>query len=202
MSTPSAFRHPRSLPLRLWHWSNALVLSGLLGTVLLRKTFLSWRDNSALIEAKVAKLGETISPETAVAVAKTLRDPMWAWHYPLGQALAALLVARLGIALWERAQGARPAPATDLHVRLVSWLYRLFYVWVGFLVITGLSLYWREALGLAGPWRDAAKEAHELAMWGMAAFVPLHVVGVVVAELRGERGLVSGMIHGDDDIPV
>ena len=51
-----------SLSLRIWHWLNAIVVLGLLGTFFLRKTFLSWRENSQIIMHKLAdgKTGESI----------------------------------------------------------------------------------------------------------------------------------------------
>ncbi|HIQ47472.1 MAG TPA: cytochrome b/b6 domain-containing protein, partial [Sulfurovum sp.] len=30
-------------------------------------------------------------------------------------------------------------------------------------------------------------------------FVPLHIVGVVVADLRDEKGIISNMIHGEGE---
>ncbi len=45
-----------SLKFRLWHWLNTLVIFGLLGTVFLRKTFLSWRDNSEILMSKLPLL--------------------------------------------------------------------------------------------------------------------------------------------------
>ncbi|MEN0059456.1 MAG: cytochrome b/b6 domain-containing protein, partial [Bdellovibrio sp.] len=59
------FRKYQPLGLRIWHWLNALAILGLLLTVLLRKTFLSWRTNSALIEAKLQAAGTAITPELA-----------------------------------------------------------------------------------------------------------------------------------------
>lgn len=204
------FVQPRSVAIRLWHWLDALAISGLLATVLLRKTFLSWRTNSALIESKVAELGGSISTEGAVTIAKALRAPMWDWHYTLGFLLVGLLVARVGLAL------ARPdhAPLRKLASALVAYRsgparpsahylavkasYVLFYVALVFMATSGLTLYYGDDMGLGKELLGSVKGSHELAMWFFAGFVGLHVVGVIVAELRGHRGLVSDMIHGGD----
>lgn len=211
MSDDFAFRRPRPAALRVWHWLNAVALLGSLGTVLLRKTFLSWRTNSALIEAQVHELGGTISRDGAVTLAKALRAPMWAWHEVFGFALAGLLALRIAYALRDREQAplraawravARflPLPAAEkrvaAHFVAVRLGYAAFYLALAFMVASGLALTYPEALGLSSGARGSIKEAHELAMWFFVVFVAGHLLGVVVAELRGERGLVSDMIHG------
>lgn len=211
--TDSSFGRPRPPSLRLWHWANAAALLGLLGTVALRKTFLSWRTNAALIEAHVREAGGSISTEAAARIARALREPMWQWHYVLGFALVALLALRFVVAplardpelgplrsAWREVgrwrglpTGARGAATHHLLVRL---LYAVFYVALVFMAASGVALYFDEALGLSKELAGSIKEAHELAMWFFVLFTAAHVVGVVVAELRGERGIVSAMIHG------
>ena len=61
---------------RLWHWTMALAVLGLIGTVLLRKTFLSKSANAEIIRQKLAGFSITINLDQAVAVAKAIRAPM------------------------------------------------------------------------------------------------------------------------------
>ena len=49
-----------TLAFRIWHWLNAIVVLGLLGTVFLRKTFLSWRTNSEILMTKLSEIGNGI----------------------------------------------------------------------------------------------------------------------------------------------
>lgn len=206
-------RHARPLLLRIWHWLNALAVLGALGTVLLRKTFLSWRTNSQLIETRLTDLGVTISTKDAVALAKEIRAPMWEWHYTIGLTLAGLLVLRLIIAVidptqapfrttWRVLTGFSALPATakrhHTHRLLVKLAYVLFYVMLVFMAVSGLSMYFGDTLGLSDALAGDIKEVHELAMWFFPGFVAVHITGVVVAELRGDRGLVSDMIHGGE----
>lgn len=208
MSAVHAFKKPRSAALRVWHWLDALAILGALATVFLRKTILSWRTNSALIEAKVAELGGSISADGAVTIAKALRAPMWEWHYTFGFLLVGLLVLRVGMAV-ARADHAplrtlgsalaarRSGPdRPSVHYIAVRFSYVAFYAFLVFMAASGLALYYADALGLVGATKGSVKEAHELAMWFFVGFTGLHVGGVVLAELRGERGLVSDMIHG------
>lgn len=72
-----SFRKYQPLSLRIWHWANSIIILGLLGTVLIRKTFLSWRTNSAVIQEKMSEIGVSITPEFAKEVAVTIRDPLY-----------------------------------------------------------------------------------------------------------------------------
>ena len=86
----TSFRKYQPAALRAWHWLNALTMLGILGTVLLRKTFLSWRTNAAYVETQLQEAGTTVTPELAKAIAVGLRDRMWEWHYIFGFTLAGL----------------------------------------------------------------------------------------------------------------
>lgn len=84
-----------SRSLRIWHWLNAIAVSGLLLTFFLRKTFLSWRENSAVIVDKLSSLGVEVTAEQAKIVAKAIRAPMWEWHIIFGVMLGLLLLFRI-----------------------------------------------------------------------------------------------------------
>ena len=207
------FRQYQPLGLRIWHWLNALAILGLLGTVLLRKTFLSWRTNSALIEAKLQEAGTTITPELAKDIAVSIRTPMWDWHIYLGFALAGLILLRVIVALLQKRQegvfssfagilNLAQVPSSEkphaLHYHFVKIGYATFYLATLFMVITGLVMQFKAELGLEKSLIGSIKEIHELMMWFFVVFVSGHILGIVVAENRGDKGLVSDMIHGGD----
>lgn len=77
-----------TLKFRIWHWLNAIVVLGLLGTFFLRKTFLSWKTNSEIIMTKLSDIGIEITAQQAGVIAKTIRAGMWEWHIYFGYALA------------------------------------------------------------------------------------------------------------------
>lgn len=200
-----SFRKYQPLNLRIWHWLNALVILGLLGTVLLRKTFLSWRSNAKLIEERIATAGGTVSPEVAGKIAKEMRDNMWDWHVYLGFSLGALLIYRVFVYFKNRklilapSVTSKAAPATRAwHYNLVKTSYAAFYLAALFMVITGLTLNFEESLHLGEGLKDLVKEAHELMQWFFIVFVAGHIAGVVIAENQKDRGLVSDMINGGD----
>lgn len=208
-----SFRKYQPVALRAWHWLNALALLGLLGTVLLRKTVLSWRTNSAFIQDQLQQAGTPITPELAKAIAVGIRTPMWDWHYVFGFTLAGLLVARLLIAIFlpqERpvtraarmVRGIADAPAEQklgaVHIAVVKVGYVLFYLAALFMVSTGSLMYFKDALGLSADLVHSIKDVHEPAMWLFVVFAASHIVGVVITEHRGTRGIVSDMIQGGD----
>jgi cytochrome b561 len=181
---------------RLWHWLHAAVILGLLATVLLRKSFLSYHTNAQVILDELAKLDVTITLEAAKAIAKTIRAPMWEWHYILGFTLAALLVWRVALHFKERSLCFKEAVknAPTLHEKGVYAMYGALYGFVIFMTVSGLFVYFGKDMGIAKETLHLIKEAHEYAMWFFVLFVPAHIIGVAVAENRGDKGLVSDMI--------
>ncbi|MFM6928621.1 MAG: cytochrome b/b6 domain-containing protein [Bdellovibrio sp.] len=214
MTNTYSFKENHPASMRWWHWLNALAILGLLGTVFLRKTFLSWRTNATFIETKVQEGGGSVSPEVAKSIAQGLRDVMWEWHYYIGFALAALLVVRALVGFFvvkkcpttqamQSVLGISKLPAEKrvraIHFTMVKIGYALFYLVTLYMVLSGLAMYWEETLGLSKDFAGLLKEVHETLMWFFVVFVVGHVAGVVIAENRGDRGLISEMISGRDN---
>lgn len=180
---------------RVWHWLNAIVILGLVGTVLLRKGFLSYRTNSEVIMTKLSDIGVEIFKEDAVAIAKAIRAPMWEWHLILGYALAFLVVYRIALFFFDKSQKEDFA-SLDLHKKGVKVLYYILYATIIFMTLSGFAMYLREELALADATVKSIKELHELVYNYFLIFIPLHVAGVVVADIREEHGIISTMING------
>jgi len=189
-------RNTYSRGFRLWHWLNALVILGLLGTVLLRKTFLSYHTNAAVIMDELAKLDMAITLDAAKAIAKTIRAPMWEWHYIFGFALAALLVWRIWLHFKERSLCFREEMknAPTLHEKGVYAMYGGVYGFIIVMTVSGFVLYFGKDMGLDKELLHTVKEVHEILMWFFVVFVPAHIIGLLVAENRGDKGIVSDMI--------
>ena len=181
--------------LRVWHWLNAIAVSGLLLTFFLRKTFLSWRENSAIIMNQLSSMGIDISQEQAKIVAKAIRAPMWEWHIVFGLMMAALLIYRAWI-FWQEAGFGRDDEGESMHMKLVHWGYKIIYIILIFMAISGMLLNWHNAIGLSDGLTHTIKEIHEYIAWNVVVFVPLHILGVFVAENDDQRGIVSRMISG------
>ena len=179
--------------LRIWHWLNALTILILLGTFFLRKTFLSWRTNSELIVQKLAEYDIEVTAEIAKTLAKAIRAPMWEWHIIFGYLLAGLILFRIFIFFKE---GMSYKDTSSLHKTGVTILYTIFYFLIIFMAISGLTLNFGADLGLNKELLGNIKDNHESAAWFFVFFVPLHIGGVIVAEMTNEKGLVSKIISG------
>jgi len=186
-----------SLSFRLWHWIHATVILGLLGTVFLRKTFLSWRTNSEIIVTKLTEQGIDVTAEEAKAVAKAIRAPMWDWHIILGYGLAALVIWRIALFFTDSGKRSYQNFKQDsLHKKIVKVGYIVIYAVIAFMAVSGLVIHFYEALGLTKDTAHDIKEMHELLYNALLIFVPLHIAGVFVADATEEKGIVSDMING------
>lgn len=182
---------------RIWHWVHAFVILGLLGTVFLRKTLLSWKENAALLTQKLTEIDISVTEAQAKVLAKAIRAPLWEWHILLGYALVALLLWR--IALFFTQSGSvnyKNFKAKNNHKKMVVLSYVGLYVALTFMAVSGLTIHFYENIGLSKALTHDIKELHELVYTVVLVFVPLHIVGVVLADIKEDNGLISNMIHG------
>ena len=89
--------------IRLWHWLNALVITGSLLTVLVNSTILKPWTNAGFIASKLNEKGLKISANQAKPVAFALADKVWDVHIWFGYALTALLLIRIFLEYFELA---------------------------------------------------------------------------------------------------
>jgi cytochrome b561 len=184
-----------SLCFRVWHWLTAITIFGLLGTVLLRKTFLSWRSNSELLIDKLSSFGMSITDEQAISIAKAIRAPMWEWHIILGYALVALVIYRIILVFTQSgSQNYIDFNTKDLHQKMVSTLYLIFYGLIIIMSISGLLLIFDDELGFSENFKHTLKEIHEFLFNGVWIYAIIHIAGVVIAENKDEKGITSTMI--------
>lgn len=185
------------LDFRVWHWVHATVILGLLGTVFLRKTFLSWRANAELLTQKLSEINIEVTADQAKGLATAIRAPMWEWHILLGYALSALLLWRLLLFFTQSGKmNYQHFKEKTLHKKMVALSYILLYAVLLFMTITGLTIHFYEALSLTKDTAHDIKELHELVYNVILIFVPLHIIGIIAAEIRNEKGITSDMIHG------
>jgi len=182
---------------RIWHWLHAFVVLGLLGTVFLRKTFLSWRANSEILTTKLTTMDINVTAEQAKLLAKAVRAPMWEWHILFGYALAALLIIRIILFFTQSGkQNYLDMSSETLHKKMVKIGYIGIYAILSFMALSGLSITFYEELGLLKTTAHDIKEVHELVFNLVWIFVVMHIAGVIVADNRDEKGIVSDMING------
>jgi Ni/Fe-hydrogenase 1 B-type cytochrome subunit len=210
--TPPADTHDYSAPLRLWHWGNALLVSGQLLTILFLLVIVKPKALTPDFQQALRKSGGMLSADQGRALAHVISERIWDWHITIGLALAAFwaywLVVQLTTpperrfttrlaAAARRYRLAPPAEHADArHALLAKLSYAAFYLFLAVLVTTGLALTWADDVAWLGNMEHTVKEVHNVTMYLIIAFVVVHIVGVVWAELTGDHGLISQMIGG------
>ena len=182
---------------RIWHWFNAFVVLGLLGTVFLRKTFLSWRTNSEILLNKLAEIDIIITQDQSAMLAKSIREGMWEWHIYLGFALITLIIYRVYLHYKDDSKKENFSEL-NLHKKGVHILYYILYIVLFFMAVSGLVIHFYDFLGLNKEIAHNLKEVHELTYNFILFFVPIHILGVIIADNTSEKGLISTMINGKE----
>lgn len=202
-------KYPASL--RLWHWVNALVISGSLITVLINSTLNSRENITPLIQNELSDSGTAITKQQASAVAHSLGDSVWHVHTYIGYVLAGLLLFRLIMELFQLAdqklirkikiaykqfQTSKQNREIARHELAVKSIYATFYVLLIVMAVTGLFLAFEDELAAFKSIRHSVKEVHGFCMYLVIAFIVIHLVGVFLAERKDGKGIVSDMING------
>jgi cytochrome b561 len=184
-----------SIKFRVWHWLNALIISALILTVWLRESFLSYKTNAPLLLSKLSEMGVTITQEQSVTLAKALRAELWQWHIYLGYALIAMILFRVFLVFKDNSEKVS-FMKKSLHKKVVTLSYLLFFVALFAISASGMVLTFHDTLSIDEEKLHDIKEVHESLYFFIMAFVGLHLLGLIVAENRGENGIISTMFHG------
>jgi Ni/Fe-hydrogenase 1 B-type cytochrome subunit len=215
MPTPaaSAPTHDYSAPLRVWHWGNALLVTGQLLTILFLLVIVKPKALVPEFQQALGKSGGALSSDQGRAIAHIISERIWDWHIAIGLALASFWVFWLVLQLTaptERRFTARllaavrhyrlapPAEHADArHALLAKLTYAAFYLFISVMVVTGLALTWADDVAWLHSIEHSVKEVHNVTMYLIIGFVVVHVVGVVWAELTKDHGLISRMVGGE-----
>lgn len=184
-----------TLNFRIWHWLNVIVVLGLLGTVFLRKTSLSYKTNAEIIMTKLSDVGVDIFKEDAVVIAKVIRGAMWQWHLILGYALAFLILYRVYLFFADKGKVEKFSVLT-LHKKGARVSYFIFYISLILITLSGFAIYFNEKLHLGKEIIAQIKDIHEMFYYVILVFVVVHVVGVIISDVKDEHGIISTMING------
>ncbi|MCC9042561.1 cytochrome b/b6 domain-containing protein [Myroides sp. M-43] len=178
---------------RFLHWSIALVMIGLLVTILLRLTWLNKAGVSDIIIDYINSQGVDMTAEQAVVLAKRIRKPMWDWHIYLGYALIVLIFLRFVLAILGKVPFLNPFKiGATLNTRLKAVIYLLFYICVVISLLTGLII----EFDLDVLPKVDLKLIHKASIYYFISFLVIHFVGVWLAELSADNGIISRMING------
>lgn len=204
------FNESHSLAIRIWHWTFFVVLTASLTTVLFGSTLFRTKDNITGVQEQLQQKGATVTKDQARAVAHAYSDKLWMLHKYIGFVLVGLLLARVIIEIAhpgeeklrtkiKKAAGfpiGDPSAKKDMqHYGRVKWTYVVFYALIATMALTGLGLAF-EDVPLFDSWHRGISNVHSFVQYFIYAFILIHLVGVIRADLGRHKGLVSGMIHG------
>jgi len=200
-----------SAALRLWHWANAIVISGSLITVLINSTITDKHAITSLVKEKIQET-KGIDNNLSRSIAGALEDKVWDIHTYFGYCLAALLLFRLILEFFQFADqkfirrlkiAAQEYKETKkrrqdaLHELTVKIIYSVFYCLLLIMVTTGLSLAFDDDLSFLKHIHHQVKSVHGFCMYLILGFIVLHLAGVFLAERKKDgKGIVSDMING------
>lgn len=115
-----AFNKKYSSSIRLWHWLNAVAITGSLLTVLLHSTIMGAWDNGQLIKSNLAQKGVSVTDEQARSAAHEISDKAWAVHTYFGYSLGALFLFRLIAEYFQLAD--------QVLIRKIKSAYKQYYI--------------------------------------------------------------------------
>jgi cytochrome b561 len=213
VQTPAALpTHDYSAPLRVWHWGNALLVTGQLLTILFLKVIVDARSAVPEFIKAASKDGGAPTEQQGRAFAHIISDRIWDWHIAIGLALASFWLLRVAMELRGPAEVrfstrlllvarkyrlAPPARKADArHELLAKVSYALFYLFLTVMVVTGLALTWADDVPLLHRIEHTVGDVHGVTMYLIIAFFVVHLAGVVWSEITDDHGLVSRMIGG------
>lgn len=140
--------------------------------------------------------GQTMSYDEIVVMTKQIRKPMWDWHINLGYVLLGFFSIRFILPAFGEMKFQSPfAKNLTTKQRFQKWTYILFYICVVGSLITGLLIEW-------GPkeWKKPVEEIHMLGIYYLVAFIVLHLAGILIAESTNQKGIVSRIIGGGNNV--
>ncbi len=213
-SPPPLFKERNSLAVRIWHWLTFITITASIVTVLLASTVFTIKDNVSLVEEQVQQKGGMVSPEQARAVAHEYNDKFWNLHKYLGYGLCILLLSRIIIEITQskeqrlagKIKKALLYPdktngiSTDkMHYLLVKRGYLLFYLFFLIMALTGLGMAYEDVPFLKSLHKTITS-VHSFVQYLIYFYIVAHLVGVIRADLTYNKGIVSGMINGGEDL--
>jgi Ni/Fe-hydrogenase 1 B-type cytochrome subunit len=200
-----------SSSLRLWHWTNALVITGLLLTVLINSTLLKSRNSTPLIKTGLQKAGAQVTDAQVKNAAHALSDKVWDVHIYFGYVLAALLLFRLILEVfqlvdqkfirtfktaWHNFGQTKKEGEASRYELVVKIIYTAFYIILIIMVLTGLFLTFEDFFAPYKSIRRSVKNVHGFCMYLVLAFIAVHMIGVFLTERKDGKGIVSDMVNG------
>ncbi|GGD94994.1 cytochrome b/b6 domain-containing protein [Planktosalinus lacus] len=184
--------HPYSRTFRLLHWAIALTFLFLALTIFLRLTWLNKFGIADILEQTLVASQSTLSYDELIVIAKQIRKPMWDWHIYSGYLLTGLISLRIWLGASGKMVFQNPFNKNlSSRERFQYGVYLVFYLFVAVSLITGLLI---ELFPKT--FKASLEDLHKLSVYYLAAFIVLHLAGVLIAEFSHHKGIISEVISG------
>jgi len=208
---PVSFRESHSAAIRFWHWTSFIVVGLQLMTIFVGKTFLNFRYTATTIQQTLEQKHIQISNDQSADIAFALRSRIWEWHTVIGYILCGLLAFRILIEFLQpreqqffaRMRRAfffyqhKEDQSANRHYLIVKSIYLVFYLMIFTMAGTGLWMASNlDQQFVKGSDFIFVKKIHENFMFLILLFIFIHLAGVISAERKKYKGVVSDMIHG------
>lgn len=177
---------------RALHWSIAIVMILLMGTIFLRLTWMEKNHVAEIIQEFLAEKNVTLSGEELIVLAKQIRQPMWIWHIYFGYALIALFTIRFTLPFFGEMKFQLPfGDGKSGKEKFQAWTYLVFYAGVIVSLVTGMVIKF-------GPkeMKESMESIHELSLYYLLPYIFLHMAGVFFAEFKEDPGIISRIVRG------
>jgi cytochrome b561 len=144
----------------------------------------------SIIESKT----DLVPKETMTEIAKSIREPMWEWHFIFAHVMIFAFLARIIYMLLKGIRFPNPLKSKQpLKERLQGFVYIYFYVFVLISIVTGISI----EKGFFPEIISNIETVHKWGIYWFPIFIVLHLLGVLLAEFSTKKGITSKMIGGD-----
>lgn len=209
----SPFLQKHSASIRIWHWLVFLTISFLIITVLFNSTMFNTWENMPMVKNVLKEKSVLVTDDQARAVAHEYGDKLWDLHKYLGFVLTFLFLTRIIIEIassQEEKNRTKIKHAFSLyrqntsdrkdwqHYLIVRYSYVAFYLLVLYMATTGLLLAFGFTLGISRPTQHFIKDIHGFGQYLMYTFIFFHLCGVIIADIKHSRGIVSTMVNGGE----
>lgn len=175
---------------RILHWIIAIAMPVLFITGFLRMYWMNTHHIVGLIKSKTNGMDE----ETMMAIAKSIREPMWEWHITFAHIVIFAFLARIIYMLKSGIRFPNPFKKKQpLKERLQGFIYMYFYLFISISAITGIMI----KKGILTEWESKIETIHKLGIYWFPLFILLHLSGLIIAEISNKKGIISKMVGGD-----
>ena len=178
---------------RIMHWLIAICMLLLLLTIFLRLTWLEKNNVSQIIQDYLKSINVSLTEDQSILLAKKIRKPMWDWHIYFGYALVALYCIRVTLPFFGHMKFQFPwTKGLNTNDKFKQWVHLIFYIAVFISLATGLVI----ELGPKA-YKKPMEEIHELSLYYLSIYIVLHFSGILIAEFRDKKGIISEIISGN-----